>query len=72
MHGMNAETYCTQESNTLSMTDHMTNKEHHAACKRIEIERDRSQCIMLGSRLAELLAAEFDSRAIVEEPPTVE
>ena len=44
MHDINVKIYCTHETSTLPMTDHMNyEKEHQAVRRLLEILKDRSR-----------------------------
>ena len=48
---INVKAYCTHETNTLPMTDHMTyEKEHHAVRRLLEILKDGSRYKVWGNR----------------------
>ena len=67
MHGIKAKTYCTHETRTLSMTDHMTYENEHQAVRRLlEILKDRSWLQSVGESLAKLSAAKVYSEALEE------
>ena len=51
MHDTNVKTYCTHETNTLPMTDHMIkDKEHQAVRRYLDILKDRNRYKIWGGR----------------------